>query len=199
MKNRNDPAELRQYSGKHLMHEISMLWQTTDALPLHAKGTVEHVALLESFVTHLRNLIEFLFFEISRDDVVRARHFVDDRALWKYSTKSPCWETYWEHQYNRACHEVNHLLIGRIDDDDAESRTWEVGKLRMQIEPILREFASGASTDRLDKKVREFFQQPSDKVPGWLGYNVPLTNIAMTVNVSTSTPIPPVVLRKPNP
>lgn len=174
MKDRNDPAELLQYSGKHLMHEVTMLWQTADTLPRYAEGTIEYVALLESFVTHLRNLIEFLFFPVSRkDEYVRARHFFDD------PDKPPLWESSldWKDLYRRACHEVNHLMTGRIDGDSS----WEVGKVLNEIEPILREFASKASPEKLHPKVRELFQQPSDEIVVWISNNVTHANTAAAV------------------
>jgi hypothetical protein len=199
MKNRHDPAELLQYSGEHLMHEITMLWQTAATLPRYPEGTIEYVALLESFATHLRNLIEFLFFPISRE-YVRARHFFEEPAVWPHNTTPP----YWEDLYQRACHEVNHLTTGRIDGDP-DSKVWEAGKILIQIDPILREFASKASPKKLHEKVRELLEQPTDKVLVWIGHNVRHPNIAVPapitvsalskVNASTAT----VIVRKISP
>ena len=193
MKDRNDPAELRQYSGQHVMHEVTMLWQTAATLPRYDQDTVEYVALLESFATHLRNLIEFLFFPISRD-YVRALHFFDDPKFWPYTTTPP----YWEDLYKRACNEVNHLLTGRIDGVQVPR---EVTKIIQQIEPILREFETKASTAKIGIKFHELCQQPSDKFLEWMGVNVRHANIAFTfpmtltqVRASTSSGNAPAVL-----
>lgn len=53
MKNRQDTTELLEYSGEHLMHEITTLWQTAATLPRYAEGTIEYVALLESFARRI--------------------------------------------------------------------------------------------------------------------------------------------------
>jgi hypothetical protein len=53
--------QLIEFSGEHLLHELSMFWELADILPLRKEGTTEYVALIESFATHLRNLIEFFF------------------------------------------------------------------------------------------------------------------------------------------
>ena len=69
--------QLIEFSGEHLMHELSMFWELAEILPERKEGTTEYVALIESFATHLRNVIEFLFFE-EKGDYVRAKHFFDD-------------------------------------------------------------------------------------------------------------------------
>ena len=181
MKNRQDPAELLQYSGEHLRYEIIALWQTANAVPKYAKGTIEHFALLESFATHLRNLIEFLFHPSSRE-YVRALHFFDDPAQWKRTYTAE-----WKNLYDRACNEVNHLTKGR-DDRDPASRVWNLSEILRQIEPLLRDFATKASTKRLHPRVRELFeQQPDATAPTAL---VALAN----VTASTATPTTPYVI-----
>jgi hypothetical protein len=55
--------KLIDFSGEHLLHELSMFWELAEILPLRKEGTTEYVALIESFATHLRNLIEFFSFQ----------------------------------------------------------------------------------------------------------------------------------------
>jgi hypothetical protein len=171
MQNPNDPKELLQYSGEHLMHEISMLWESAEKLRTHDQGTTEYIALLESFATHLRNLIEFLFEPIKRD-YVRARHFFEDPSQWKHTRSAE-----WENLYNRASNEVSHLTTGRIDGNP-QMKVWEVGKALAEIEPILKEFGRTASHGRLHPKVRELLRQEPEKILLWIGENVQHSNIA---------------------
>ena len=50
-------AELTKYSGEHLLHEFTMFWWLSGAVS-YMEGYMQD-ALLESWVVHLRNLINF--------------------------------------------------------------------------------------------------------------------------------------------
>lgn len=171
-------AQLLQYSEEHLMHELSMLWETTDALLQHKEGTVVYTALLESFATHLRNLIEFFFFG-EKGNYVRAEHFFDDPRAW-----SPRRPPEMNNYHGRASNEVSHLTTERISGSPPE-KIWTVAQILGQIEAVARDFAARASDKKLHAKVREFLKQSSSTMLLWIGDNVTHPNVASHVIVST--------------
>jgi len=172
-----DP-QLLQYSEEHLMHELSMLWETADALPQHKEGSVVYTALLESFATHLRNLIEFFFFG-ENGDYVRAKHFFDIPPAWSPS-RSPDMNKL----HGRASNEVSHLTTRRISGNPPE-KVWAVAQILREIEAVARDFAARASDKKVHAKVREFLKQPSNKMLLWIGDNVAHSNVASNAIVST--------------
>lgn len=190
MKNPPNDSELLQFSARHLMHEINMLRQTAGVLPKNKEGTTEYTALLESFVTHARNLIEFLFFEIS-GDYVRARHFFPKPADWPHKMASD-----WAALYKRACAQVNHLGIDRVDGNLPEE-PWLVTDIIDNFDPILKEFATKASTTKLRDTVREFFQLKPEKQLTWLRGNVRQPNVAIVGPIVVTGPPSPPALKKP--
>jgi hypothetical protein len=170
--------QLLKYSDEHLMHELSMLWETADALPRHKVGSVEYTALLESHATHLRNLIEFFFFA-EDSDYVRARHFFDDPAAW-----SPKKTPELNKLHGRASNEVSHLTTRRISGNPPE-KDWHITQILAEVETVARDFAANASDKKLHSKVREFLKQPSKQMLVWIGNNVTHSNVASYGIVST--------------
>jgi hypothetical protein len=72
--------ELLDYSGHHLLHELSMLWELAEKLP-KMKASIETSAFVVSFWIHLRNLIDF-FFRPGHDDDVTALDFMEPPTAW---------------------------------------------------------------------------------------------------------------------
>jgi hypothetical protein len=163
--------QLINFSGEHLMHELSMLWETACALPEAKEGTTVYIALLESFAIHLRNLIEFFFFP-TRGEYVRARHFFDDPASWPDKATAE-----WTKLYSRASNEVSHLTTGRVDGNPAE-KVWFTQEALKRIEPVAQEFAAKASDRKLHAKVREFLGVGSAAKLVWISGNVTHSNVA---------------------
>jgi hypothetical protein len=190
MKNPPDDPELLRYSEEHLMHELSMMRETASELPKNKAGTTLYTALLESFATHVRNLIEFLFFEISKD-YVRALHFFDQPADWPHRMTAD-----WTILYKRACNEVNHLTTDRIDGTPA-GKKWPVRDIIAKFELILKEFAAKASPKKLHDKVREFLALSPDKILLWIGDNVAHPNVAVVALIVASFPPSPARTNKP--
>ena len=163
---------LLDYSKEHLMHEISMLWETSEELPKCEEGSTEYVALLESFALHLRTIIEFLIFSPS-DEYVRAHHFFEDSASW-----APVKPPELTKLHSRASNEVAHLTTKRVSGA-AEEKKWHTANILQQIEPLLSEFAAKASTTKLHATVREFFRVPSTERFVWIRDNIAHSNIAV--------------------
>jgi hypothetical protein len=170
MKLRLKDEELRDYSGEHLLHELSMFWELAHSLRGHKKGTTEYDALIESFAIHLRNLIEF-FILPEKSDYVRAVHFFQNPAEW------PTMKLTGEFKklHDRASNEVSHLTVRRIDGNPPE-KEWYTEEIVQQIEPIAEKFGAKADVKKLHPKVREFLQTPSGEKLLWLGKNVSHTS-----------------------
>src|ERR1035438_5914445 len=162
--------ELLDYSAEHLMHELSMLWEIGEALPGRPAGT-ETSALLESFAVHLRNLIEFFFFN-KKEGYVRAQDFFENPAEWR-----PALTPDLKNLLARANNEVSHLTINRINGNPP-SKIWDTAAMVEQIEMIAKLFAAKASGKRLEPKVREFLGLPNSEMRVWIGNNVTHSNVA---------------------
>jgi hypothetical protein len=178
--------QLLAFSGEHLLHELSMLWELAEILPQRKEGTCEYVALIESFATHLRNLIEFLFFSI-KGDYVRAQQFFDDPAAW-----SPELTSDFKKLLERANNEVDHLTVRRVDGNPPE-KAWPTDEILRQLETVAKEFAAKASGKKLHSKVREFLHLPLEATGKWIADNVAHSNVTSHVvtqsfgNMSTAT------------
>ena len=77
------PEELVETS-RHVLYEVHMLEVTASAIASEVyKGEMLNNALVESFLIHARNLIDFLFSEGRYDTDVLAVHFLDDPDRWE--------------------------------------------------------------------------------------------------------------------
>ncbi len=163
--------QLLDYSGEHLMHELSMLWETTEILRERKEGTAEYVAILESFAIHLRNLIDF-FYRPGLDDDVVARNFLDLAVNW-----TPIEPPSLTKAHKRANKELSHLTRSRISGNPPE-KAWDTSGLLKDIEAIAKEFAAKASANKLHPKVAEFLSVPRIEMQIWIGKNVAHSNVA---------------------
>lgn len=173
-------AEFLAYSEEHLMHEVSMLWEMAALIP-GTPGTAQATAFIESFTIHLRNLIEF-FFEPPKREYVRAIDFCEDPTQWT-ATRTPLSEAL----YARTSDEVTHLTTGRISGNPPP-KSWNITEALHLIENTGRRFAKAASPRRLHPKVREFFDQPSERMVLWIGANVAHSNVASHVATVSVNP-----------
>ena len=173
---------LLDYSDEHLMHELSMLFELGDTLPGRKAG-METSALLESFATHLRNLIEFFFYP-SKGEYVRAQDFFDDPATW-----SPPLNTDLTKLLERANNQVSHLTRNRVSGNPPE-KVWRTAEMVKQIEIIGKEFAEKASDKKLHAHVRELLTLPREQILLWISENVAHANVAAQRVTSASTPLP---------
>ncbi len=177
----NTPLENQQlvdFSGEHLIHELSMFWQLADELSRRPPGFFTS-ALLESWVIHLRNLIDFFYLE-GRDDDVTARHFLDAPDAW-----SPMVPATLEKARERANKEMSHLTQARKSGSPPD-KAWLTDDLLGEIATIAKEFAAKASDKKLHPKVREFLNQPRDKALFWVKDNVSYSNVAAPVSTVSS-------------
>jgi hypothetical protein len=182
--------QLINYSGEHLMHELSMFWELADTLP-QKKASTETSALVESFGVHLRNLIDF-FYREGRGDDVTAQDFLDTITTWKPGEPAPLTKA-----HQRANKELNHLTQARISGSPPE-KAWDTAALLKEIDTVAKEFATKASAKKLHPDVRKFLNLAPDTMLKWISDNVTHSNVALPLvsshvfgasNSSTATQI----------
>jgi hypothetical protein len=171
--------QLIDYSGEHLLHELSMLWELAALLPSR-KASTETSAFVESFGIHLRNLIDF-FYQKGKGNDVTAWDFFDTPSAW--TAKKPLALT---NAHTRANKELSHLTQARISGSPPE-KAWDTVGLVKEIDTVAREFAVKASAKKLHPDVRKFLQLPVDAKLIWIGDNITHSNIAFDVVGPVST------------
>jgi hypothetical protein len=177
------PEALLAYSERHLYHELTMFWKLADILPKQVSGIIK-TALLESYVIHLRNLIEFFYRrrtdlrEYERNLVI-AEDFFDDSTACLVPKKSD----ELKRARDRAHEEVSHLTTGRI----GEGEDWKVVQLSNEIKAVATGFAREASRAKLHEKVILFLLSPEAKVTLMLGEASYGTNTVSAVSILSFT------------
>jgi hypothetical protein len=173
--------EYLDYSGEHLLHELNMLWETAARVLQEPPRTFMSSVLLESYVVHLRTLIEFFYFK-PKDGYVRAADFFASAGEWR-----PTKTTRLSAALARSSGEANHLTWDRKNDTPPD-KEWDVTGLRDDIDAVARDFATKALSGRLHPEIRKFLGLPSADKLAWLAGNVTYPNVAIGVaSFSTAT------------
>jgi hypothetical protein len=180
--------QLIDFSGEHLMHELSMLWELAAILP-QRKATTETSAFIESFGIHLRNLIDF-FYRQGKGDDVTAEDFLDAGRRWKPTEPQVLTDA-----HRRTNKELNHLTQLR-KSGTPKDKEWDTATLLSEIDAVARDFAANASRKKLHPKVFEFLKEPATNKVVWIGGNVTHSNVASHVLSGASTAT---VLTRPTP
>jgi len=128
-----------------------------------------HDALLESFVVHLRNLIDFFYRDGQGNDVV-AKDFFDKPSKW-----SPRESKLLKNAHTRANKELSHLTAVRKNEGDPE-KPWDLAALYGEIDAVAMDFADRASKIKVHEKVREFLKSPAGEVVLVMGKHSHSTN-----------------------
>jgi hypothetical protein len=170
--------QLIDYSGEHLLHELTMLWELAQILP-NRKPSTETSALVESFGIHLRDLIDF-FYRKGHEDDVTAWDFLAPSTSWNPTKPSTLTSA-----HKRANKELSHLTQKRLSGNPPE-KAWATAVLLKEIDAVAREFAAKASVQKLHPKVREFLRLRPEKMLTWIGENVSHMNIALPIVMSVS-------------
>lgn len=180
------PTELLNYSEQHLYHEITMLWKLTDKFKQNSNGVgITTTALLESYVIHLRNLIEFFYRrraelkDYQKTDIV-AEDFFDDAV----NCSTPQMSAEMKRAQNRANKEVSHLTAGR---QIGKGEDWKVVQLFEEINAVATGFARRASRAKLHEKVTDFLLSSEEKTAFMLRELSPGTNTVSIVSTLSFT------------
>lgn len=155
--------ELLDYSGEHLLYELQIFRWLVENIPGKQKG-FELSALLESFVVHLRNLIDFFYGKREHPDDVVASEFFDSPGAWAPGAKPPSLETAGE----RANKEVSHITSKRKAGMHPD-KPWKPGELFSAIQDVAKVFAATASPKKLHSGVKEWVNSSGEYRSALLG------------------------------
>ena len=150
-------AYLLAYSAEHVAYEFDMfLWLAkvmaagaSLAAPTPAETTRLNNVLIEGFVVHLRNVIDFLYLDNPKPtDVVAADFFAP--SAWQ--SMRPAMSATLQAARVRANKEIAHLTTDRIEGTPP-NKGWDFGGLATEIRPILTLMATHALAARLSPNV----------------------------------------------
>ncbi len=156
--------ELLAYSGEHVFYEVKMFFwlaimlarrTMTVTTPTPEDALWLRNTLIEGFVLHLRNLLEFIFLDVPKDEHVIAAQFCQPET-WKATrpAKSEALKRAW----GRASREMVHLTTERIAGRPPE-KNWGFIGIADEIVPILRQLVSVAEPSRLSPAVARALEE----------------------------------------
>lgn len=126
-------------------------------------ATILRNGILEAFVLHLRNILDFFYSEPRKTDIA-AKMFYDSGNLPPdFPEKSPLLEE----AHRRAHKEMSHLTTDRLWEGDPK-KAWDFSQLMAEVKPLVEKFIKTASRSRLHP---DFVQQ----MEHMLGLRVPKT------------------------
>ena len=149
-----DDAYLQAYSDEHVSYEFDMfLWSARLCAsgaqlqaPSPPDATRLNNVLVEGFVVHLRNVIDFLYLERPQATDVVAADFCATGA-WQPTISETL-----EAARVRANKEIAHLTTARIAGAPP-AKGWDFAGLAAELHPPMRLFVSKALPSRLSPKV----------------------------------------------
>jgi len=142
-------AELQEASN-HLRYEFSMLGSVAQAIAsgMSSNGWLLN-ALLESFVIHFRNLLDFFYpTENAKNDDVLAEDYFDDGA---WNKIRPALSDAMAQGKIRAHKEIAHLTYARLQVTP-ESKNWKFIDITNELNEIMEVFVSHVPKARLGSK-----------------------------------------------
>jgi hypothetical protein len=157
------PKDLLAYSGEHLYYEIEQLLfkavLTRTALPTIRVNNIDATpvvrnSLIESFATHLRNLIGFFYDTKPYPTDVIAGDFYASGQL---PAGFPPISDKLTNAKLRQGKEIGHMS-SELKDADSPEKRWDHRELIGEIAPALRFFARTADSDRLSPKTKLFIE-----------------------------------------
>jgi len=148
--------ELRKASDA-LHYEIWMFNEMVKSLLTQSPqpGNPQYNALVESFVQHTRNLIEFFYPPSNvHSDTIIVTHFFSDQNKWEKDI--PGWL---DDVRTRAHKLLAHLTYDRVLEykDDKE---WEYTKISEHLNSVFDEFLKIVPQDRIGDKLRNYKVPP---------------------------------------
>src|SRR5262245_33687947 len=130
-------ADLLRYSKNHVRYEIDMFFRVGfELLPLNSDDLLYKNVLVESFATHLRNLLFFLYpYSPYPEDIISDHCFLVPVDDWK--KKRPKETAAFRDARDRASQEVSHLTVSRRDGNGSK---WLILDLMKNINTVLKIF-----------------------------------------------------------
>lgn len=155
--------ELLAYSGEHIFYEVRMFFWLALAL---ARRTITVTAptpedphwfrcnLIEGFVLHLRNLLEFIFLGYPKDKHLVAAQFCKPG---KWTEVRPALSEVLKRAWGRADKEMVHLTTERISGTPPE-KEWDFIGIADEMAPPLRLLVCVAEPSKLSPAVGRAFE-----------------------------------------
>ena len=135
--------EVIRKAYNHVLYEFSMLHATARLMQKPRLERAADRALLESFVIHMRNLLDFLYNTPKKDDIA-AEHFVP-AATWR--SARPQLSTVIRDARKRAPKEVAHLTYTRLSATDKDI-PWPVPGIVKEVSEAFNKFVDLAKANR---------------------------------------------------
>ena len=124
-------------ASEHLKYEFDMLIETATLLSKTNLNTFTRNAILESWVQHVRNLIDF-FYTPKRQDNLVMKDFLKDIEI---PSTFPPMNSDLKEAKKRANKEMSHLTYTRVGIK-LEEKIWSVGKITDQLVERMSSFIS---------------------------------------------------------
>ena len=146
---------LLAYSAEHIAYEVDMFFGMTKMLsPLNRIGASSlaeakrlNFAMIEAFVIHLRNLIDFLYMDRPQSTDLVATDFCTN-----WQTLRPTISPVLEKARGRANKELAHLTTDRLAGAPP-AKQWDFSALAGEIRPLLHLFVKHARGSALSPVV----------------------------------------------
>ncbi len=152
--------KLVTFSGEHLYYEIVMLYGATRMLQEGVTDMIVYNALLESFVIHASNILDFFYKPASQPDDAKAIHYV--RNVKKWNEALPSYAKYFRKFNRKRNKEVTHLTYKRLDVKPHEKK-WGSPEITKQIQHIVDCFLTQADPEHLHPNIYELRE---GRIPG---------------------------------
>ena len=164
--------------SEHVFYEMAMLI----GIPKKLDSTYDDItknALLESFVIHARQLVDFFYDHRQKDDGIVSSDFFDDpvREWRKVRGKE---ENHLKELVKRAGEEIAHLTLTRVQP----KKDWNFVRIANEIEQRCDTFLKCVRRNRISEPDKVRFQQLRQEHKEWLATRVrgvgPLSSGFMT-------------------
>ena len=147
--------ELKDFLNEHFVYEVQVLCEAIAYLinPLRDRNVFFEYIVLEGFVFHSRNVVEFIFHDKKHPDDSRSRDFISESD---FSILKNNYNDDLKSFYKRASKEVGHLTYSRISGTPEEKK-WDCGHYYGLILRAIKDFLAylpnkykGNNINRLD-------------------------------------------------
>jgi hypothetical protein len=134
--------QLIAFSGEHLYYEIVMLYGVVDYLLKGTDNMIVYNALLESFVIHASNILDFFYKPQIKEDDAKAIHYMDHPKSW--TALLPPQEIHFKDFTKKRSQWVVHLSYKRLEVLPEQKR-WGAPKITKEIKKLVNLFLLNAS------------------------------------------------------
>jgi hypothetical protein len=140
-----------QEASNHLQYEISILTSLAHgrASGFAGQGSIAN-ALLESFIIHVRAVMDFLYADKPQTDDIIAEDFFDTPQQW--TDKRPTLSELLSQTKRRAGKEVAHLTYARLDVKP-ETKPWPFVQITNEISTVINKFLEHVQKNKLSSQL----------------------------------------------